>query len=105
MYAEAQNELNDQATAAEYIQRVRDRANLPDREVEFSGFTQEEMRDQIGHERFLEFAIESQRIHDLIRWGWLYDSAKLQEIRDNDPEFDTWTPGKEYLPIPQDELT
>lgn len=104
MYAEAQNELNNQAVAAEYIQRVRDRANLPDREVEFAGYTQEEMRDQIAHERFLEFAIEAQRIHDIIRWGWLYDPAKLQELRANDPEFNTWTPGKEYLPIPQGEL-
>src|SRR5690606_16835483 len=50
MYAEAQNELGNQPLCAEYIQMVRDRANLPDREAEFAALSQTAMRDQIAHE-------------------------------------------------------
>ncbi len=65
---------------------------------------QQQMRDQIAHERALEFAIESQRINDIIRWGWLYDAGKLAELKAHDADFSSWTPGNEYLPIPQREL-
>lgn len=107
MYAEAQNELDHRGVAAQYIQRVRDRANLPDRVAEFTGYTKQEMRDQIAHERALEFAIEAQRIHDMIRWGWFDEGSpqfKVPELRTRDSEFDSWAPGDEYLPIPQREL-
>lgn len=104
MYAECQNELNNQALAAEYIQKVRDRANLPDREAEFAGFTQEQMRDQIAHERVMEMAIEGTRFYDIIRWGWLQDSDKLAMLKSHDPEFNNYVPGSEYLKIPQGEL-
>lgn len=104
MYAEALNELERTPEAYEYIQEVRDRANLPNLSDVRPNMTQEQMRDQIAHERALEFSIESIRIHDIIRWGWLYDSQKLQELISHDSDFETWTPGKEYLPIPQSEL-
>lgn len=104
MYAEALNEMGDTDEAYQYIQQVRDRANLPDLQEVKPNMTQEEMRDQIAHERALEFAIEGIRIHDIVRWGWLYDDSKLAELRAHDNDFDTWTPGKEYLPIPQTEL-
>jgi len=80
MYAETRNELGDQATAAEYIQRVRDRANLPDREAEFAALSQEEMRDRIAHERKLELAGEGKRFDDIRRWGWLDDQEKMQQL-------------------------
>ncbi|HEY8512292.1 MAG TPA: RagB/SusD family nutrient uptake outer membrane protein [Cyclobacteriaceae bacterium] len=104
MYAECQNELNNQALAAEYIQKVRDRANLPDREAEFAGFTQEQMREQIAHERVMELAIEGTRFYDIIRWGWLQDPDKLDMLKSHDPEFNNYVPGSEYLKIPQGEL-
>lgn len=104
MYAEALNELGQTGEAYQYIQQVRDRANLPDLATVRPNMSQEEMRDQIAHERYLEFAIEGQRINDLIRWGWFYDADKLAELRQRDPDFATWTPGNEYLPIPQREL-
>ena len=62
------------------------------------------MRYQIAHERALEFAIEGFRIHDIIRWSWLYDSAKLSELQNHDGDFNSWPAGKKYLPIPQTEL-
>ena len=51
--------------------------------------TQAQMRDQLAHERALEFAIEGQRIIDIIRWGWLIDPAKLAELKAHDADFNT----------------
>ncbi|MFC0317132.1 MULTISPECIES: RagB/SusD family nutrient uptake outer membrane protein [Olivibacter] len=104
MYAEALNELGQTDQAYPYIQQVRDRAKLPDLASVKPNMTQEQMRDQIAHERFLELAIEGIRINDIIRWGWLYDPDKLAKLKENDNDFDTWRAGKEYLPIPQREL-
>lgn len=104
MNAEAKNERGNSAGAAALIQQVRDRASLPDREAEFAGYSQSELRDQIAHERLMEFAIEGSRINDIIRWGWFQDPGKVAELITHDPEFAKWTPGKEYLPIPQIDL-
>ena len=106
LYAEALNELNGGPTTDvyHYIQMVRDRANLPDIAVTQPGLTQDQMRDQIGHERALEFGIENIRLFDIMRWKWLYNPAKLAMLRSNDPEFNTYVQGHEYLPVPQGEL-
>ena len=104
MYAEVLNETNRTAQAYPFIQQVRTRAKLPDLATVKPNLTQAQMRDQLAHERALEFAIEGQRINDIIRWGWLYDPAKLAELKAHDADFNTWAPGNEYLPIPQREL-
>lgn len=104
MYAECENELGDPATCAQYIQMVRSRVNLPDRTAEFAGYTQAQMRTQIGHERFLEFGMEGHRFDDIRRWGWLSDPTMLAWLRSRDPEFNSYIPGKELYPIPQAEL-
>lgn len=104
MYAETRNELGDQATAAQYIQMVRDRANMPDRELEFALLSQEEMRDRLAHERLVELAGEGKRFDDIRRWGWLQDPEKLQMLQQRDSEFDGYSEGREWLPIPQAEL-
>ncbi|MDN3594270.1 RagB/SusD family nutrient uptake outer membrane protein [Zunongwangia endophytica] len=104
MYAEALNELGQTQEAYQYINQVRNRANLADLEDIAPSLSQEDMRDQLAEERALEFAIESIRWHDIRRWGWLYDADKLAELRSRDNEFDSWRAGKEYLPIPQSEL-
>jgi hypothetical protein len=104
MYAEVLNELNRTAEAYPYIQQVRSRAHLPNLATVKPNMTQSQMRDQLAHERALEFAIEGQRINDLIRWGWFYDPAKLAELKTHDADFNTYQPGNEYLPIPQQEL-
>ncbi|MBD1365086.1 RagB/SusD family nutrient uptake outer membrane protein [Mucilaginibacter sp. ZT4R22] len=104
MYAEALNELGQTASAYPYIQRVRNRAKLPDLATTKPGMSQADMREQLAHERALEFAIEAQRINDIIRWGWLYNAGKLAELKTHDSDFNTWAPGNEYLPIPQTEL-
>lgn len=104
MNAEALNELNKTAEAYPFIQLVRARASLPNLATVRPNMTQAQMRDQIYHERALEFSIEGQRINDIIRWGWLYNPAKLAELQVRDPDFVSWKPGHEYLPIPQSEL-
>lgn len=104
MYAEVLNETNNTAGAYPYIQQVRTRANLPDLAVVKPNMTQAQMRDQLAHERALEFAIEGQRIVDLIRWGWFSDPAKLAILKAHDTDFNTYTPGNEWLPVPQTEL-
>ena len=105
LYAEALNELNGPTTDVySYIQQVRDRANLPNLATTQPGLTQQQMREQIAHERALEFGAENIRFFDIMRWKWLYDPTHLAELKSHDPEFNTWIAGHEYLPVPQGEL-
>lgn len=104
MYAECLNETGLTADAYQYIQIVRDRVNLPDLAITKPSMTPQEMREQIAHERFLEFAAEGHRFDDIKRWGWLQDNAKLEWLKSRDAEFNTYQPGREYYPIPQLEM-
>ena len=104
MYAECLNETGDTQGAYTYIQMVRNRVNLPDLATAKPGMTQAQMREQIGHERFLEFPLEGHRFDDIRRWGWLQDPAKLAWLKARDAEFNTYTAGREYFPIPQLEM-
>ena len=81
MYAEVLNETGKTAEAYTYIQQVRTLAKLPNLALVRPNMTEAEMRDQLAHERALEFAIEGQRINDLIRWGWFSDPASLPNLR------------------------
>jgi tetratricopeptide (TPR) repeat protein len=103
-YAECLNELGQTAQAYPYIQQVRARAGLANLAVTKPGMTQQQMRDQLAHERFLEFGLEGRRFEDIIRWGWLQDQTKLAWLQARDPEFLTYFPGREYMPIPLVEL-
>lgn len=104
MYAECLNETGDTPGAYTYIQMVRNRVNLPDLSVTKPGLTQEQMREQIGHERFLEFPLEGHRFDDIRRWGWLQNPTKLAWLKARDAEFNSYTAGREYFPIPQLEM-
>lgn len=104
MYAECLNETGDTQGAYTYIQMVRDRVNLPNLSIVKPGLSQAAMREQIGHERFLEFALEGHRFDDIRRWGWLQDPAKLSWLKSRDAEFNSYASGREYFPIPQLEI-
>lgn len=104
MYAEVLNETNKTAQAYPFIQQVRTRAKLPDLATTKPNMTQAQMRDQLAHERALEFSIEGQRVNDLIRWGWFSDPAKLALLKTHDTDFNNYVAGNEYLPIPLREL-
>ncbi|MNQ12464.1 SusD family protein [compost metagenome] len=104
MYAESLNETGDTPGAYTYIQMVRNRVNLPDLATTKPGMSQAQMREQIGHERFLEFPLEGHRFDDIRRWGWLQDATKLAWLKSRDAEFNSYTAGREYFPIPQLEM-
>ena len=74
MYAECLNETGDTPGAYTYIQMVRDRVGLPNLATAKPGLTQEGMREQIGHERFLEFPLEGHRFDDILRCQKIHDN-------------------------------
>ena len=65
MKAEALNELGHTAEAITLVNKIRERADMPP----MTGSTQMEVRNQIEHERMLEFPLENMRFYDLRRWG------------------------------------
>lgn len=99
MYAECLANTGDIPSAATHVQRVRDRANLPDREAEFAGYNLNQFMEQLVHERVTELAIEGLRWYDIKRWGWLDDPAKLNELEANDPDFSTYASNRNYQPF------
>lgn len=112
LYAECLNEMGQTTEAYQYIQRVRDRANLRDLNVVRPNMSQAEMRDQIAHERALEFCFEGIRYIDMLRWGWFEDESMLQILIERDPEYlnyynpdrGLWLQGREYMAIPPTEI-
>lgn len=104
MYAECLNELNQTAAAYPYIQMVRRRVGLPDLATVKPNMNQAQMRDQLAHERLLEFSLEGHRFDDIRRWGWLQNPTRLAELQQRDPEFAGYKPGRELFPIPLAEI-
>jgi hypothetical protein len=95
MYAEAVNETSGPTTEVyKAVNKIRDRALMPD----FSaGMSQDLMRDEIKHERKIEFFMEGTRYFDLLRWRDAEIVIPL--VKDEARVFD---PRKHYLwPIPQ----
>ena len=96
MHAEALNEQGQTQAAYPFINRVRQRVNLP---ALPAGLSQDAMRDAILRERMFEFGLEGQRFNDLARHNLLSTALAAR-----DPEFATFVPNKsELLPIPQTE--
>ena len=104
MYAECLANTGSISDAAKYVQEVRDRVNLPDREAEFAGYNLAQFMEQLEHERIMELAVEGKRWYDIRRWGYLDNQAKLDELKAHDSEFDSYVPGKDVVPIAQLEL-
>jgi hypothetical protein len=104
MQAECLNELGQTTQAYPLIEQVRARVGLADLATVMPNMTQQQMRDQLAHERFLEFGLEGHRFDDIVRWGWLQDPTKLAYLQARDPEFLTYFPGREYMPIPLAEI-
>jgi starch-binding outer membrane protein, SusD/RagB family len=93
MYAEALNALNQTAQAIPIINEVRARADMP----VMTGSSQQEVFDQIVHERVMELTAEGWRYYDLRRWGML-ESAMTAAGRN-------YTAGGAFFPIPEDETS
>lgn len=110
-YAEVLNELGRTGESYEYINKVRNRAGLPnleDTEVEeFQniGTDQDKMRTQIMHERHCELCGECWRWMDLARWGYFYSQTKINKLAQVDEEFKNFEIGVSQLyPIPYREI-
>ena len=124
--AECENEVNGPTQQAfDWINEVRNRANLANlNPADFN--TKEKLFEQIANvERPKEFGCEYGRGLDLLRWGFFYDSARLQQLKEHnaytlntatvkDPvtypgdgvlsSYDTFLPGHEFFPIYQTTL-
>ena len=119
--AECENEISGPTQQAiDWINRVRRRANLAD--LKLADFNKETLFEQIANvERPKEFGCEHGRGFDLLRWGFYYDSSRLEQMKEHNTfymsntanpvtaqtegtkksSFDTFVPGKEFLPIYQ----
>lgn len=74
MYAECKNELGEQSTAVQYINKVRQRTstNMPtinSGPAWLQASSKEEVFNRIKHERAVELVAEGHRWSDLRRWG------------------------------------
>ena len=74
MYDECKNELDDQTTAVEYINKVRQRpsTNMPainSGATWLKATTKSEVFERIKHERAVELIAEGHRWFDLRRWN------------------------------------
>ncbi len=104
--AEAYNELNQLGNAVTEVNRIRNRASLPDLTMAQSS-SQEILRETILNERRLELFLEGQRWDDLARYNQLVATMNnLNEIdlRNGSPVNYNMTDAKKLLPIPQQEL-
>jgi hypothetical protein len=94
MYAEAQNELGNIQPAINAVNQIRVRAGLSELS---SNLTQDEVREEIRHQRALEFHLEGERWYDIVRWGI------GEEVFNNNLER-PYSRKYDYFPIPQEEI-
>lgn len=77
MYAEVLNEMNSTATAITYLNKVRNRAGLPNIETAWGRVpTKDELKNELLLERMRELGFEGWRWFDLKRTGHLVDYTK-----------------------------
>lgn len=102
MYAEAQNEaVGPDQSVYDAVNRVRDRADMPDLKV---GLSQTEMREAIRKERRIEFAGEGFYYNDIRRWKTAEQvmNATIYDSENNVIQKRTFNPARDYWwPIPQ----
>jgi starch-binding outer membrane protein, SusD/RagB family len=104
MYAEALNNLNRTPEAYQFVDRVRQRADLRPLSIVRPGMTKAQFQQQLEHERITELTGEAVRWNDLARWGYFDDATKLAQLRARDPEFNSMPLGRKFAPIPQSEI-
>lgn len=96
MLAEAENELGNTAAAVNAVNQIRSRADL---ESLNSSATQDDLKEDIMHQRALEFHIEGERWYDVVRWG-IGDEVFTNNLERSDYSSER----HDYFPIPQAEI-
>lgn len=91
--------------AADIVNDIRDRVQLPQLEADKTA-SQEALLDAILNERRLELALEGQRFFDLCRYGKLLEVMNTVNLRDEGrlPQYRPFAPEHSLLPIPQTAL-
>lgn len=108
-YAEAQNEAGGpDASVFDAVNQVRARVQMPalqntDPSKPTYVSTQEEMRNRIRHERRVEFAGESSRYEDLVRWRLLKQALETKHLSQgaNNYVITNWQEFRYLWPVPQ----
>ena len=106
-YAEVLNELGRTSEAYQYVDIVRERANMVPLAEAYPeiGTDQTAFLERLKIERVLELSGESVRWEDLKRWGDLDTQASVDEIAQRDPDFENFVVGRHHrLPIPQEDV-
>lgn len=100
MYAEALTMTDKVSQAVPFVARIRDRAMLADKTSEMMGWSQQQMMDEIMHQRNVEFNREGLRWYDLRRWGITEEVIKSGKALG----WENFTSKHLYYPIPEAEL-
>jgi len=105
MAAEAAIKTGDDPKALDYVNQVRTRARMSGETGYPLDLTTVSFAD-IVHERRLEFACESNRFFDLVRWNLAYDFINNTSLASMGDEFIlNFVKGKhEFFPIPLSEI-
>jgi len=95
--AEAELELGNPGVAIGLLNQLRKRANLAD----YSGATdQTSVKEELIHQKYVEFAKEGVRFYDLRRWGMLENAIQDQDAS----RANNLAQKHYYLPIPNKEI-
>ena len=112
-YAECLAQLDDWASAVQYVDQVRTRpsTNLPplasstDPDIAASVNSKDAFLKRLQMERALELSLESVRWIDIKRWGLLDTQEGINELISRDVDFENFELGKHHiLPLPQFEV-
>ena len=97
MLAEAELEQDELGNAISYINQIRARANLSDY---FGAQTKVAIKEELIHQRAVEFFVEGERFYDLRRWGLLEEKLQAQDPTRRANFSDKFL----YFPIPAKEI-
>ena len=107
MYAECLNELGNTASAYQYVDMVRARANLAPLATAYPeiGNDKAKFLARLQMERELELCGECVRWFDLKRWGLAETADGLKALQERDPDFLNYKQGVSYRqPLPSSEV-
>jgi starch-binding outer membrane protein, SusD/RagB family len=100
MLAESYTMQGNVTAAAPLVNRIRERATLPNKLTAMLAYSATQMMTEIRHQRDLEFAREGLRFYDLRRWGLLEETIKAAQVIG----YQNYSSKFEYYPIPESEL-